>query len=212
MPSSAFGHSLYLSPRPTAARTAWPDAAPFSAGTTTIDSIDDDSLMIILTMLPAEDARAAFCVSKRMADHAHAARKGRYAKYWLFLFGSITGFPHDVEMLTAADALRFEARLLNVQKPGAWRCLSCLKREPNLRLGDFCADCIGNEEAFVPGNGKYMASLSSSSVTCGHNSKIVYFCAMCEASSCRTCLMGGACTFCLLLPADAPACAPCDDE
>ena len=214
MPTSAFGCSLLASPRNHGrgvGRKDWTMVGPISMSrqpgpsSMGFESIDDDALMLILVMLPADDARAAFCVSRRLAAKASAARELRLKAYWLTLFRSDMGFPeHGVAMLTTADVLRFEARLYNMQT-SMWRCLSCLQSSP-LRVGDFCADCVGNEEAFVEGNGKYITS----DVTCGHNSKLVYYCPMCEAASCRTCLMGGACTFCLLLPADAPACAPCE--
>ena len=57
---------------------------------------------------------------------------------------------------------------------------------------------IGQDEtAFKQGNGGHVMS----DVTCGH-SELVYYCPMCEASCCRNCLMGGACTFCILLTVD----------
>ena len=128
---------------------------------------------------------------------------------------------------------------------GAWKCLSCLRPSPKRVNRSFCVDCMGDQGAFVAGNGGYIMC----DVTCGHGD-LVYWCALCEvsagmaskrcldcfcalcfcfllsshlllthgdfacaveqASACRKCLMGGACTFCLLLPADAPACEPCE--
>ena len=174
-----------------------------------IESVDDDALTLILTALPAHDARAAFSVSKRFSAHAACAREKRLRLYWCALFRSEVGFPSrdDIALLTAADVYRFEARISNMSTnstAGAWRCLSCLQPSP-LRVGDFCADCVGNEAAFVKGNGGYIMS----DVTCGHRD-LVYWCALCEASSCRNCLMGGACTFCLLLAAPNGPCGPCE--
>ena len=164
----------------------------------------DDALLLILASLPADSARAAFCVSTRWSKFGGLARQMRLKSYWRALFRTDLGFP-DVALLTMADCLRFEARLANTEQcDRPWRCLSCL-RPAALRLGDFCIDCVGNEDAFVPGNGGYV----DSAVTCGHK-HLVYWCALCEASCCRTCLMQGACTFCLLLQDDAPACAPCE--
>lgn len=168
-----------------------------------IDVIDDDCLAVILACLPAEHARAAFCTSSRFASSAAIARENRLKLYWRALFGNEIGFP-DVTILSQSDVTRFEQRLVNnTYDPSSWKCLSCL-RPSEQRLGDFCVDCVGDEKAFVSGNGGYVMC----DVTCGH-ADLVYWCALCEASSCRSCLMGGACTFCLLLPADAPACEPC---
>ena len=181
---------------------AVPDKAWWQA--TTIESVDDDALTIILAMVPAAEARAAFCVSKRWSRLGDKARQARLKLYWRALFRSDVGFPDwSSALLTATDCFRFEARLLNSRATSAWRCLSCLQHKSQ-RLGDFCSDCVGDEEAFVQGNGGYVMC----NVTCGHPSKLVYWCALCEASACRYCLMGGACTFCLLLSPDAPACLP----
>ena len=139
-----------------------------------------------------------------------SARESRLRTYWLQLFRSEAGFP-DVALLTAADALRFEARLTNLQnkslhRRSGWLCLSCLRPSP-MRFGGFCVDCVDDEAAFVAGGGGHMMA----DVSCGH-APLVYFCPLCEAAACRSCLMGGACTMCLLLAADTPACGPCDLE
>ena len=106
MPSYAFGCSLLASPRD--GLRAWQSA-------TSIDDICDDALTIILTSLPAEDARAAFCTSSRWAGRAAAAREMRLKLYWRALFRSDIGFPEDVSLLTAADVVRFESRLINAR-------------------------------------------------------------------------------------------------
>ena len=107
MPSHAFGSSLLASPRGV---RAWQNATD----AVDIEDICDDALTIILTLLPAEDARAAFCVSSRWAGKAAAAREMRLKLYWRALFRTDTGFPDDVTMLISADVVRFESRLLNV--------------------------------------------------------------------------------------------------
>ena len=170
-----------------------------------LQALDDDCLVIILACLPAEEAQAAFCVSSRFAAKAATARENRLKLFWRALFKSDIGFQtDDVRLLCQADAMRFETRLMNEHHTSRWKCLSCL-RPSAMSLGDFCTDCVGNESAFIAGNGGYVMC----DVTCGHKN-LVYWCALCEASSCRSCLMAGACTFCLLLPADAPACEPCE--
>lgn len=182
--------------------------AQWLSDATTIESVDDDCVTMILAMIPAAEARAAFCTNKRLARLSDKARQSRMKMFWRALFRSEVGYPEwSAALLTAVDCFRFEARLLNMQDASVshWRCLSCLKHKSQ-RLGDFCADCVGDEAAFVQGNGGYVMC----NVTCGHPSKLVYWCALCEASACRYCLMGGACTFCLLLSADAPACMPCE--
>ena len=180
------------------------DPPTVRGGAVTLDSIDDDALTLILVALPAEDARAAFCVNHRFASRDRAAREQRLRLFWRALFRSDYGFP-DVACLTSVDAFRFEVRLQNSQHyDGRWKCLSCLKPSP-LRLGNFCTECVGDEKAFVAGNGGHVMS----DVTCGH-SDLVYYCPVCEASCCRNCLMGGACTFCLLLTVDTPVCGPCE--
>lgn len=190
-------------------RRAWQDVVA-----SLLDQLlDDDVLTHILLQLPAEDARAAFSVSKRWHSKGPEAREARFRCYWYSLFHTPLGFPTRelVLHLTAADAVRFEARLQNlvidskIEESGKnWRCLSCLRPSP-MRLGGFCIDCVGDESAFVKGGGQYV----DCDVTCGHED-LVYFCPLCEASTCRSCLMGGACTFCLLLVGDSSACEPCD--
>ena len=94
--------------------------------------------------------------------------------YWRWLFGSDIGFPvEDVALLSAADAVRFEARLKNAQHNGPWRCLSCLRTDRyGLALGDFCVDCIGSDEkSFVKGSATHVTC----DVTCGHGHKMVIF-------------------------------------
>ena len=167
-----------------------------------LQDVDDDCLVIILASLPAQEAQAAFCVSSRFAAKAAVARENRLKLFWRALFKSDIGFP-DVKLLSQTDVTRFEQRLVN-EHTNRWKCLSCLRPSGRF-LGDFCMDCVGNESAFVRGNGGYVMC----DVTCGHKN-LVYWCALCEASSCRSCLMAGACTFCLLLTADAPACEPCE--
>lgn len=170
----------------------------------TLDEVPDDALLIVLTALPAADARAAFCVSQRWVSAASQARDVRLRLYWRGLFGSDVGFPEEnVKLLNAADCMRFEARLCNAQAK-SWRCLSCL-RPHALRLGEFCVDCVGDSDSFVHGHGRFVAC----NVSCGHNSQSVYWCPLCEASACRTCLMSGACTMCLLVDVDTPVCEPC---
>jgi len=167
--------------------------------------VDDDALCIILTSLSADDARSAFCVSRRWSSKSDLARSQRLKVYWVALFGSDLGFPDEqITWLSGADSLRFEARLSNQQELGRQRCLSCLKPSDR-HFGEFCFDCIGDDGAFVHGS----SELVSCSVTCGHR-KLVYYCALCEVKSCRTCLMQGACTFCMLVAADAPAHWPCE--
>lgn len=169
-----------------------------------LQNIDDDCLVIILACLPAEEAQSAFCVSHQFATKAAVARENRLKLFWRALFRSDVGFP-DVKLLSQTDVTRFEQRLMNFHTTSRWKCLSCLKPSIGRSFGDFCTDCVGDESAFVAGNGGYVMC----DVTCGHKN-LVYWCALCEASSCRSCLMAGACTFCLLLPADAPACEPCE--
>ena len=161
-------------------------------------AIDDDCLIEILAHLSATHASAAFSVSNRLNALAPAARELRLKGYWEALFKSNTGFP-DVRLLSQPDVIRFESRLTNLHDQFSWRCLSCL-RFSSQRRGTFCLNCIRDPRSFVRGNGGYVMSM----VTCGH-ANLVYWCALCEASACRLCLMSGACTFCLLLSADFSA-------
>ena len=39
---------------------------------------------------------------------------------------------------------------------GAWKCLSCLRPSPKRVNRSFCVDCMGDEGAFVAGNGGYI--------------------------------------------------------
>ena len=114
-----------------------------------LDGTYDDTLVLILAAIPADDARSAFCVNQRFASKAAAAREKRLRLFWRALFKSEIGFP-DVSLLTAADAVRFEVRLSNSQHARGWKCLSCLRPSP-MQFGEFCLDCVANEKAFVAG-------------------------------------------------------------